>query len=115
MQMPFQNKISTRSKKKGMYRGSVVDFDNGYSQRVTSGPASARKMDSWTVVFEQVRKTEMETIITFLDGVGNWDLFEATMPTDTVEKKYRVISDYDHDSIHDDNHTITFNIRQELA
>lgn len=115
MQLPLQNKISTLSTKTSTYRGDVVDFDNGYSQRVTRGPASARKLDTWVLVFSQLNKAQMQTMVAFLDSVGNYELFEATMPTDTLEKSWRVQTTCTHTTLHDENHTITFTIRQELV
>ena len=114
--LPHQNKMSNRSTKTINYKAIVVAFNEGHSQRVSRGPVAARKLDAWVITYEQVSGAMALEILTFLDLIGNWDTFTATMLDGTnIEKTYRIDGPVTHTSIHLENHTISFPIVQELS
>ena len=115
-QLPYQNGIALSSTKTVTGRGEAVNFENMHSHLVSRGPKGHRTKDTWAMSYTQVSEAEMLVIVAFLNTVGNWDTFQATMPDNRkIEKTYRVIDTYRHTSLHADNHTISFTIVQEIA
>ena len=115
-QLPYQDGIAMQATNTVALLGEAVNFENMHSQLVKRGPKGHRSKQAWAISYVQVSEAEMLNIVAFLNTVGNWDVFQATMPDNRkIEYTYRVVDAYRHTSLHADNHTISFNIVQEIA
>jgi phage-related protein len=69
--LPLQNNISQSSNTKVSFRTIESQFGNGFSQRTPDGINN--RIEEWSIIWENIRSSERDTILTALDSVGSWD------------------------------------------
>lgn len=83
--LPLQNNISQASNSKISFRIIESSFGNGYSQRSPDGINN--RVEEWTILYENIRHSERDQLITAFDSVGGWDYLTWN------SKKYIITSD----------------------
>ncbi len=61
-------------------------FGDNYSMRAASGINSI--VETWTLIFQDISNTDIETIRAFLVARGGYESFGWTPPGESTEKKY---------------------------
>ena len=70
---------------------SIVEFGDGYQQRMENGINAQR--EEWNIIYPALSKTEFESALSTLGAVGAVGAMTWTSPLDGIEKKYVVIKD----------------------
>jgi phage-related protein len=83
--LPLTSKISQSSNCKVMYRTLEAKFGNGYSQRSPDGLNN--RVETWTILWENISNIEKDGILYSLDYVGGWDYLTWN------SKKYKITTD----------------------
>lgn len=76
--MPLTNKISQSSGGSTSYRLNVAQFGDGYSQRTPDGINYIQR--KWTVAWDNLTASELTTVQTFLDIIGDGQYFTWQPP-----------------------------------
>lgn len=84
--LPLQEKILLEHSKDTRFRVLKAQFGDGYSQRIPDGINT--RIDSWTIKWGALSKTEKLTVEGVLISVGGWGILTWTPTGETVEKKF---------------------------
>lgn len=80
------DKISESSSRSTKYRVITSSFGDGYSQRTPDGINT--RVDTWTLVWDNLDATDKATLETFIDSVGTWSYFTWTPYGESTAKKF---------------------------
>lgn len=76
--VPLTTKISQASSGTTSFRLNIAQFGDGYSQRTPDGINYT--MRKWVLIWDNLTSTELITVQTFIDTVGNGQYFTWTPP-----------------------------------
>lgn len=76
--LPLLNKISQTSQGNTSFRLNVAQFGDSYSQRVPDGINYTQR--KWTINYENLTATELQTVQTFVETVGGGAYFTWQPP-----------------------------------
>lgn len=70
-----------------------AEFGDGYMQRALDGINT--EVEEWTMSFKDRPKAEVDTLITFFDGLNYVDHFEWTPPDENTAKQWIQNGEYE--------------------
>ncbi len=108
--MPLQGKISQGSTKSKKYKTLISDLGGSYTQRAADSINS--NISQWSIKWITVDSADRTTIQTALDTVEGYDYLTWTAPGDTVEKKWRIVSDVSEAPRSGELYDITVNVQE---
>lgn len=108
--MPLTDRISQASAGAQSYRWNVNSYGGGYEQRTPDGINYQTR--TWTVGFEDLNATELQTVMTFLDNAGTGQYFTWTPPGYAVALKWVLEGEISINAKSGNLYVITFNCRQ---
>ena len=109
-QVPSQDKISQSSTQTRTHRGLVSELGDGYKQVVKDGTNDSRS--TWNLVWEGLNEAEKNTLDGFLNGIGNWDVFQWRAFGDANTKDWRIIESHSVNTQGGDVYTISTQVEE---
>lgn len=108
--LPLTDHISQQSRRTVKFSTLSAKFGDGYEQTAPDG--TNPRVESWSVVLENLTAAERATAWAFLDSVGFSTAWTWTPPGDTTSKLFKVREGIDESFSAGNIYTISFNCEQ---